>query len=445
MKKSAILLFLTAAVAVLSACGDSSDAEAWRELPTTPVTGGDATLTVNGQPMQGSVQLVPTSAERGVLTLNGVLPGYASVEMEVALAEQADGSFDFSGETGLTAAPAMTTKAAAAEPAIFRLTVEGNLTPAGKATLAARSALTPEAQGGLSGTWRLLPAPVADPVTGMPALTPIFVVWTPIDAAKPNMQQGAMIVDLFGSMVLFDVLDSVTLHEDGNITARYWPEIGMGGSDENNNFIASHDEWLESPKNNLAFWYVKNDRFYVVPNIDAILRETADEDGGEEQPADLEQIVAQLKQFGVDTEALQAALKEWMVTGIPLRYAKEGSSLKLYVDKQMVTPFMEALLPALPKLDEMLAPILADPENETGALLQMAFGMLGIEKLADIQTIWNTNTADFELSVNFVAGSAGSAPAAVKSRTSAAALRLPEDVDLDVFGRLLERKFGVRK
>lgn len=434
---------LAAAAAVFTSCGDSNDVEGWQKLPTTPVTGADATLTVNGQPAQGSVQLVPASETQGTLTLTDLLPGYACIEMEVSLSEQADGSFDFSGEKGLTAAPAMMTKAVAAGPAILNLSVRGNLTAAGKLTLDAQSVLTPEAQGGLSGTWRLLPAPVADPETEMPTLTPLFLVWTAVDATKPNLQQGSMIVSLFGSMVLFDALDSVTLHEDGNITARYWPEIGMGGTDDNGNFVASHDEWLESPKSNLAFWYVKNDRFYIVPNIDEILRQTAGEDGGEEQPADLEQIVAQLKQFGVDTEALQAALKEWMVTGIPLRYTKEGSSLKLYVDKQMVTPFMEALLPALPKLDEMLAPILADPENETGALIQMAFGMLGIEKLADIQTIWNTNTADFELSINLVSGASQPAPAGAKSRVKA--LRTQKAADRAAFERLLDSKFGALK
>ena len=331
-----------------------------------------------------------------------------------------------------------------AGPAIFNLSVRGNLTAAGKVTLAAESALTTEAQGGLSGTWRLLPAPVTDPATGMPALTPIFMVWTAIDAAKPNMEQGSMLVNLFGSMVLFDVLDAITLHPDGNITARYWPEIGMGGTDENGNFVASHDEWLESPKNNLAFWYVKDDRFYVVPDIAAILRQTAEDNGGAgEQEIDPAQLMEQLKAFGVDTETLQAALEEWAVTGIPLRYAKQGDSLKLFVDKQMVAPFMEALLPALPKLDEMLAPILADPENENAALIQMAFAMLGIEKLADIQTIWNTNTADFELSINLVAGAARPATAGAKSRVKA--LRVPKIGDPAAFERLLERKFGALK
>ena len=444
MKKSLFSLILAAAVAVFTACGDSNDAEGWQKLPTTPVTGADATLTVNGQPAQGSVQLVPASETQGTLTLSDLLPGYARIEMEVSLSEQADGSFDFSGEKTLTAAPAMMTKAVAAGPAIFNLSVRGNLTAAGKLTLDAQSALTPEAQGGLSGTWRLLPAAEADPTTGMPTLTPIFLVWTPIDATKPNLQQGSMIVNLFGSMVLFDVLDSVTLHPDGNITARYWPEIGMGGTDDNGNFVASHDEWLESPKNNLAFWYVKNDRFYIVPNIDEILRQTAgDNDGAGEQPIDLAQLIGQLKAFGVDTETLQAALKEWMVTGIPLRYTKQGNSLKLFVDKQMVTPFMEALLPALPKLDEMLAPILADETNETGALIKMAFGMLGIEKLADIQTIWNTNTADFELSINLVSGASQPAPAGAKSRVKA--LRTQKAADRAAFERLLDGKFGALK
>jgi len=442
MKKSVFLLFLTAAAALFSACSDSEDAETWRELPTAPVSGGDAAIAVNGEPTQGSVQLVPSSAAQAALTLTDLLPGFAQIEMEVAIAEQADGSFDFSGEKELTAAAAV--RAAAAEPAIIRLSVRGNMTAAGKVTLDAKSALTAEAQGGLSGTWRLLPAAQVDPQTGMPSLTPLFLVWTAVDAAKPNMETGSMLANLFGSMILFDVLDSVTLHEDGNITARYWPTIGMGGTDDNGNFIASHEEWLESPKSNLAFWHVRNGLFYVVPDLDAILRRAAADNGGEDaQPADLEQFMAQLEELGADAAVLRAALEQWAVTGIPLRYAKQEGSLKLYADKRMAAPFMAALLPALPKLDELLAPILADETNETGNLIKMVFGMLGIEKLADIKTIWETNTADFELAINLVAAGAQPAPAGAGSRI--AALRRPTIADRAAFGQLLERKFGALK
>lgn len=405
MKKSVLLLLLAAAVAAFSACSDSEDAETWREFPTAPVSGDNAVIAVNGEPTQGSVQLVPASAAQGELTLTDLLPGFAQIKMEVAIAEQADGSFDFSGEKELTTVAAV--KAAAAQPAIMRLSVQGNMTAAGTVKLDAKSALTAEAQDGLSGTWRLLPAPQMDPETEMPSLTPLFLVWTAVDVAKPNMQMGAMMANLFGSMILFDALDSVTLHEDGNITARYWSEIGVGGMDDNNNFIHTHEEWLESPKSNLAFWHVRDGLFYVVPDIDAILRQAAKDNGGEDaQPADIEQVLAQLEALGVDAAVLRAALEQWAVTGIPLRYAKQEGSLKLYADKQMVAPFMAALLPALPKLDEMLVPILADENNETGSLIKMAFGMLGIEKLADIKTIWETNTADFELAINLVAAEA---------------------------------------
>ena len=76
------------------------------------------------------------------------------------------------------------------------------------------------AQAGLTGSWNLS-------ATSSGESTPLFFVWSAIDLEKPNFENAAALVNLFGSMILFNVLNQVTFHEDGNITAKYWENFSM--------------------------------------------------------------------------------------------------------------------------------------------------------------------------------------------------------------------------
>lgn len=119
---------------------------------------------------------------------------------------------------------------------------------------------------------------------------------------------------------------------------------------------------------------------------------------------DMTVLLEKLGEYGINVEALLPVVMEWASTGVPLKYDAQGSTLKLYVDKEMVAPFMAALLPALEVLQKEVDKILKGDDKDTASLIQMGLGMLGIEKLTDIKTIWEENTDAFELSLNFLDG-----------------------------------------
>lgn len=412
MKKLFTLLAL-AATMTFAACSDSDEEAAWKQLPTEPISGENATLTVNGGSTSGSVQLTATSATQGTLLLTNVLPGYAEISMDVTLSERTDGTFDITGEKGLTTAPSMIARAA--EPVIFNISVSGNVTPEGKAFVNLTSALSTEAQGGLAGTWDL-PGEVKLDDDGAMMTAPLWVTWSAIDPTQANAELFAMVLRSFGSPLLYQVLHSVTLSADGNITAKYWSgDVDLmtalfSGTDTDEEamittFVNLHEDepWLESPKN-LAFWYVKGDNLYVVPNIAAILAQVGEDSGSDVSGSlgDLTGILAALGEYGIKIDALLPLVTQWMETGIPLKYANSNGALKLYVDKEMCRPVIEALLPALPKLDEMIAKLIAEnPDDEMIQMLPMLVVMCGIQNFAALEPIWNDNTDEFEIALNF--------------------------------------------
>ena len=60
-------------------------------------------------------------------------------------------------------------------------------------------------------------------------------------------------------------------------------------------------------------------------------------------------------------------------------------------------------MPALDKLQEDMEKIIEAGEDEnTIEMIQLVLGVLQIEKLTDIKTIWEENTNEFEISLNFV-------------------------------------------
>ncbi len=417
-------LFITlAAVVAFAACSD--DPAAWEKLPVEPISGESAALTVNGEKMEaGTVQLTATSATQGTLVLTNVLYGYDEITMEVGLSERTDGTgtFDIKGETGLTKIPAINVKAAE-EPVIYNVSVTGSISPEGTVVVNLSSVLSPTAQGGLTGKWDLLTNLELDD-SGLPVKYPLWITWSAQDPEKPNAQQTATTVRTFGSSLLYQFLHSLTFSEDGNITAEYWDGKGfdmatdmatylMGGIeyeyDDNWNAVSAsmknlHPDapWLESPKK-LLYWYVKDGYLYIVPDIAAILAQIKQDTGSDVSGGlnGITDLLAGLGEYGIDVEALMQLVPQWMETGIPLKYEKTENGLKLYADKEMCRPVVEALLPALPKLDTMIAELAKSEDPMMQMLPMMLPIMLGIENLAALEPIWNDNTKEFEVSLNF--------------------------------------------
>ena len=407
MKKNLFyyLFAVICSVSLFTSCSDDDEDNSWKQIPETEISGESAVLKVNGSESTGSAQMKVSNGSEAVLTLKGIVPGYGDIPVNVNLQKQSDESYNFEGTAGLTTPPSMM-RSTEKLPVIMNVTTKGNITTNGVITVDVTTLLSEEAQGGLTGSWKLLKTPEMND-KGFLASAPLFLIWSAKDASKPNMEMAANMVNIFGSTALYNLLNQVTFHEDGNITAKYWSEISiesiLNGMDDEGNFIAMHDEWLDSPKN-LAFWYVKGDQLYVVPNIEAILKQVSQDNGSDiaGSTGDLTAILGQLAQYNIDVTALLPLITEWMSTGIPVKFSSPDGTLKVYVDKNMATPFVTALLPALDVLQLELDKMMADPDNEYSFLIQMAMGMLGIEKLTDIKAIWEQNTNNFELSLNFI-------------------------------------------
>ncbi len=411
-------LFITlAAVVAFAACSD--DPAAWEKLPVEPISGESAALTVNGEKMEaGSVQLTATSATQGTLVLTNVLYGYDEITMEVGLSERTDGTgtFDIKGETGLTKIPAINARATE-EPVIYNVSVTGSISPEGTVVVNLSSVLSPTAQGGVAGKWNLLTNVKQDEDNAL-LTAPLWATWSAQNPEKPNGEMTASALRTFGSSILYQFLHSVTFSKDGNITAEYWNAEGFNMQEDMMNYIGGFGEneagkpiminlhpdepWSESPKK-LLYWYIKGDYLYIVPDIAAILAQIKKDSGSDVSDGlDMNSIKDTLKKFGIDAEALLQLVPKWMETGIQFKYEKTENGLKLYADKEMCAPVVEALLPALPKLDKALAELAASSDDFMIQYLpMMLYGMLGVENLAQLDSIWKNNTNQFEISLNF--------------------------------------------
>jgi len=414
MMKRFFTLLILAGLMMLVSCNKNEESFAWKELPTAPLSGENAQFTVNGDAMPGgTAQLTATSSTEGILLLTNVLPGYGQISMDVTLSERPDGAFDIHGEKALDKGPSMLPKSNLKAPAVFNISVEGNIAPEGKVSIDLTSELTSEAQGGLTGKWNLL-TKLEMSEDGSMLTAPLWFTWNAKDKEQPNGEQLAMTLRTFGSPLLCQVLNSVTFSADGNITAQYWSGeldlmtaiFGGLGEDENGNTILvnTHPEepWLESPKN-MAFWYTRGEYIYIVPNISAIIGEAGSEGTGSIE--DLTNVLGALGDYGLKIESLLPLITKWMETGIEMKYEKTAGGLKLYADKEMCRPVIEVLLPALPELDKLIAKLIAEnPDDEMIQMLPMIFYMIGIENFAAIGPIWENNTAEFEMSLNFTGG-----------------------------------------
>ena len=398
--KNKFLLLLILGVAFFASCSDDDD-KAWKKIPQDEIEIQKVTFEVNGeQATTGTLQMTVKNGSEAVLTLKNVIPGYATIPVNVKLEEQADDSFVFSGEEGLTTPPAMLIVRSDAKPVILNVKVEGKISVEGKVSATATTKLSETAQAGLTGSWNLS-------ATSSGESTPLFFVWSAIDLEKPNFENAAALVNLFGSMILFNVLNQVTFHEDGNITAKYWENFSMENmfaNQDKGQLIASHDDWSDSPKN-LAFWYAKNSMIYIVPNINAIAQQVNGNNEGVDisNSEDIMTLLAKLKEYNIDVDVLLPIVMQWITEGIPVKYVKTDDALKIYIDKEMAAPFITPLLPALDKLQEDMEKIIEAGEDEnTIEMIQLVLGVLQIEKLTDIKTIWEENTNEFEISLNFV-------------------------------------------
>ena len=357
-------------------------------------------LTYSGEKLIGkTVNFQTEDSEKGTLTLNDIVPGEKEISIRVDLFEKKD-NYTFSGET-VSGAGTNVTYAGSITPKTMKLdlnvtmpqnqwikTYQMSELTRGRGKDVIRNQTTGEYEWGESDNQILTAALYTDMDLEM------------VKDAGSLYATVSVIIKGMGGYLLPQLLKSVTLESDGNITAEYTSdELQLGEQkfseiDMDNpaslqqviNFIMmklmfntlSADDitaatqgrnYTESPRG-LAFWYLKNDLLYVKPDLPGIISLAMQ---GQGQTVDAHLIAgiadAILKSnpfllktlLGVVSESLDNSLLSmiaqmdypsfqmffsWIKEGIPMQIEKENGHTHIYLNREALSPLI-AFIPNL--------------------------------------------------------------------------------------------------
>lgn len=357
-------------------------------------------LTYSGEKLIGkTVSFQTEDSKKGTLTLNDIIPGEKETSFRINLSEQED-NYTFSGET-VSGAGATVKYAGSITPKTMKLdlnvtmpqnqwikTYQMSELTRGRGKDVVRNQTTGEYEWGESDNQILTAALYTDMDLEM------------VKEAGSLYATVSVIIKGMGGYLLPQLLKSVTLESDGNITAEYtsdelqlgeqkFSEIDMDNPASQQqviNFIMmklmfntlSADDitaaiqgrnYAESPRG-LAFWYLKNDLLYVKLNLPGIISLAMQ---GQGQTVDAHLIAgiadAILKSnpfllktlLGVVSESLDNSLLSmianmdhqsfqmffsWMKEGIPMQIEKENGHTHIYLNREALSPLI-AFIPHL--------------------------------------------------------------------------------------------------
>ena len=357
-------------------------------------------LTYSGEKLIGkTVSFQTEDSKKGTLTLNDIIPGEKETSFRINLSEQED-NYTFSGET-VSCAGATVKYAGSITPKTMKLdlnvtmpqnqwikTYQMSELTRGRGKDVIRNQTTGEYEWGESDNQILTAALYTDMDLEM------------VKDAGSLYATVSVIIKGMGGYLLPQLLKSVTLESDGNITAEYtsdelqlgeqkFSEIDMDNPASQQqviNFIMmklmfntlSADDitaatqgrnYAESPRG-LAFWYLKNDLLYVKLNLPGIISLAMQ---GQGQTVDAHLIAgiadAILKSnpfllktlLGIVSESLDNSLLSmianmdhqsfqmffsWIKEGIPMQIEKENGHTHIYLNREALSPLI-AFIPHL--------------------------------------------------------------------------------------------------
>ncbi len=357
-------------------------------------------LTYSGEKLIGkTVSFQTEDSKKGTLTLNDIIPGEKETSFRINLSEQED-NYTFSGET-VSCAGATVKYAGSITPKTMKLdlnvtmpqnqwikTYQMSELTRGRGKDVVRNQTTGEYEWGESDNQILTAALYTDMDLEM------------VKEAGSLYATVSVIIKGMGGYLLPQLLKSVTLESDGNITAEYtsdelqlgeqkFSEIDMDNPASQQqviNFIMmklmfntlSADDitaatqgrnYADSPRG-LAFWYLKNDLLYVKLNLPSIISLAMQ---GQGQTVDAHLIAgiadAILKSnpfllktlLGVVSESLDNSLLSmianmdhqsfqmffsWIKEGIPMQIEKENGHTHIYLNREALSPLI-AFIPHL--------------------------------------------------------------------------------------------------
>ena len=393
-------------------------------------------LTYSGEKLIGkTVNFQTEDSKKGTLTLNDIIPGEKETSFRINLSEQED-NYTFSGET-VSCAGATVKYAGSITPKTMKLdlnvtmpqnqwikTYQMSELTRGRGKDVVRNQTTGEYEWGESDNQILTAALYTDMDLEM------------VKDAGSLYATVSVIIKGMGGYLLPQLLKSVTLESDGNITAEYtsdelqlgeqkFSEIDMDNPASQQqviNFIMmklmfntlSADDitaatqgrnYAESPRG-LAFWYLKNDLLYVKLNLPGIISLVMQ---GQGQTVDAHLIAgiadAILKSnpfllktlLGVVSESLDNSLLSmianmdhqsfqmffsWIKEGIPMQIEKENGHTHIYLNREALSPLiafiphLQPVMEGIPNFGPMLYNSYLGPLYDTWSIItQLDLGL----------------------------------------------------------------------
>lgn len=178
------------------------------------------------------------------------------------------------------------------------------------------------------GTWTLDSVVKGDQMQQ----SPVQLVWTKKEGVAeedftinlgfmpmPIDEKVTTLIEQFAGAMLETVLQSVTFHNDANITAKY-------------NEVTNDSEnakWVDSPKGLVSFSPMNETQIAVKLNIDAIVKEAE-----------------------IADQSTIKLLNQFLSESIPVHYSINGEKLRCYVDLDFIGPKIDAIISVIKDLPE---------------------------------------------------------------------------------------------
>lgn len=354
MKNKLWLLIL--GVALFTACSDDDDKPLIAPSDLNATFGaGETTLnmTYSGSALIGKqVKFSTTNSKTAILTLTDVIPGQAETTIDdVQLVEDND-KYTFEGTTSLSRSTAS----------------QGSIAYNGfvkKGELSLNLTVTMPDSQGWAKAYRLGDYTTMEAGKNRVVATGAGYVNYVITNDGKEEDQGQLYKSVL-SLMLPQVLQSVTLESDGNVRASYVTgrdiqfEMGwvfsytsptMVPTEEDFTALIPTEGWIQSPKN-LAYWFEKDGKLYLKLDIPAIIAQA----GGSAEDATLSTIITTILNGDVTTikalldkmlpgiseisDATFTMLLDWVKNGIPVNVKSASGHTYLYLDRAAFDPIM---------------------------------------------------------------------------------------------------------
>lgn len=218
---------------------------------------------------------------------------------------------------------------------------------------------------GWAGTYGLGDLSVGDldyggtnPKPNVPLSGAFYIDWDTPDATPYNVgKMNAVTFRGILGIILPQVLNTVTLGEDGNITASYSSDaitfdMSMLTKIPSIDELIAGKVWLQSPED-LAYWSEQSGKLKVKLNVDAIIKQALEDSGNSDNSeisnlvssllGDANQLKAILTTMGVDVSDLTInTLLNWVKNGVPLNVKTENGHTYIYLDKGQLDMLFKA-------------------------------------------------------------------------------------------------------